>query len=133
MSVPKAPPTPWTDTAPTGSSIRSTLSMKSTESTTRTPAMRPIMRALAGLTLAQPAVMATSPTRRPFIVIPTSGLPLLIHDVAIAAIAPPAAAMFVVIAIVAMLGTDADAVLPGLNPNHPNHSTSAPIVASVML
>ncbi len=47
--------------------------------------------------------------------------------------AAAAAAMLVVTAMRAMSPGEAAIVLPGLNPNHPNHRTSAPIVADVML
>ena len=63
MMVPSAPHTPWTEIAPTGSSIFATLSKNSMESTTMKPQTMPMMAAPTGLTASQPAVMPTRPAR----------------------------------------------------------------------
>ena len=65
MIVPKAPQTPCTEMAPTGSSILSTLSKNETENTSKTPARKPTTIAPAGLITFVPAVIATSPARAP--------------------------------------------------------------------
>ena len=71
--VPAAPHMPWTPMAPTGSSILHTLSMNSMPNTTTKAAMSPIKNAPAGLTISQPAVIATRPAREPFNVMEMSG------------------------------------------------------------
>ncbi len=103
-----------TETAPTGSSIP-ILSMNSTEKTTMTPAMAPIITELVGVTLAQPAVMPTRPARAPFKVIPTSGFLKRIQDVSIAVRAAAAPARLVLTKIMAISVFPA-VVEPGLKP-----------------
>ena len=73
--MPKAPLTPWTAMAPTGSSILSLVSMKSAATTTSTPAMAPMSRAAQASTKAQGAVMATRPASMPLASQDGSGLP----------------------------------------------------------
>jgi len=131
-TVPNTPLARWTAVAPTGSSIP-TRSKKKTARTTRTPATSPMTRELGTLTKAHGAVMATSPARQPFSVMPKSGFPrnsqAAIMELTVAA----AAATFVVVATWAMDGPSAAIVEPGLNPNQPNHRTSTPMAAEVML
>ena len=74
-STPKVPHTPWTEMAPTGSSILNRFSMTSTDSITKTPAIRPMTADHPGRVKAQGAVMATSPASMPLAIIPGSGLP----------------------------------------------------------
>ena len=69
------PPTPWTEIAPTGSSMP-LRSKKNTDSTTMTPATLPISAAAQGCTNAHGAVIATSPASMPFAIMPGSGLPI---------------------------------------------------------
>lgn len=71
--VPIAPHTPWTEMAPTGSSIFSTESKKFTETGSTSPAAMPMAAAPAGDTASHPAVMATRPARAALRVMPTSG------------------------------------------------------------
>ena len=129
--VPQAPQTPCTEMAPTGSSIL-ILSKKSTESTTMTPPAAPMMTALSGVTEAQGAVMATSPAKAPFKLMPISGLPNLIQEVTMARTAPAAAARLVLTKIIAM-SLLAAVVDPGLNPNHPSQRIKTPRATSGML
>ena len=82
-----------------------------------------------GLTAAQPAVIATKPASAPLSDIPASGLPRSIHAVTIAAIAPAAAARFVVTAIPEISAASAPIWLPGLNPNQPSHKIKTPSAA----
>lgn len=70
--VPNTPQIACTDTAPTGSSTP-TRSKKSTDPTTGRPATELITTAAQFSTNAHPAVIATSPARAPFAVIPTIG------------------------------------------------------------
>ena len=69
-----------------------------TESTTRTPATRPIAIAAFAVTRSHGAVMATRPASEPLSAIVRSGLPMIAHAVASAATVPAQAARFVVIA-----------------------------------
>ena len=80
-----------------------------------------------------PGGIATSPARPPFSVMLRSGLPLSIHIMIKALIEAVAAAVFVVTAIWAIEAQSRAMVDPGLNPNHPNHSTNTPMSAEVML
>ena len=71
--------TPWTEIAPTGSSIFSVRSTKKTLPQSRMPAISPMITAETELTKAQGAVMATSPASKPLAIIEMSGLPYLHH------------------------------------------------------
>ena len=75
ISVPAAPQTPWTEIAPTGSSIFTTRSKNPTDTVTRMPQTMPITAAPKGSTASQPAVMPTRPARAALKVMETSGLP----------------------------------------------------------
>ena len=77
--------------------------------------------------------MATRPARQPLSVMPISGLPSKSQQVSVAVSVAAAAAMLVVTAISAMATGSTPIVLPGLNPNQPNHRIKQPIVAAVML
>ncbi len=81
------------------------------------------------LTKAHGAVMATRPARQPLMVMPRSGLPSHSHDSMVALMVAAAAAVLVVTATWAMATGSAAMVDPGLNPNQPNQSTRAPMVA----
>src|SRR5688572_33437130 len=83
--------------------------------------MSPMMSELGMLTNAQPAVMATNPANAPLRIIDRSGLPSSIHAVSEAEIAAAAPAVFVATAIRPIAPASAAIVLPGLNPNQPNH------------
>ncbi len=96
------------------------------------PAAAPIMTALSGVTVAQGLVMATSPARAPFKLMPTSGLPNRIHEVIMARTAPDAAARLVLTNIIA-ISLLAAVVDPGLNPNQPSHKIKTPSAASGIL
>ena len=63
---PHKPTTPWTDIAPTGSSILSLRSNQTIERTTRIPPTAPIRVATNTLGVSGPAVIATSPAKAPF-------------------------------------------------------------------
>src|SRR5438132_10620132 len=88
--MPHNPLTPWTEIAPTGSSMRSLPSMKNTATQTNTPAIPPISTADGAVTNAHGAVMATNPASVPLAIIEGSGLPYLNHMYSIDVI-PPAA------------------------------------------
>src|SRR6478735_12743210 len=79
-----------------------------------------------GATKAHGAVIATSPASMPLHVIEMSGFPHLALVHAIAAIAPADADRRVFTATTAMRRSVAPNVEPGLNPIHPNVSTSVP-------
>ena len=118
--------------APTGSSTLMR-SKKSTAPTTNTPAMAPITTELPTLTKAHGAVMATRPARAPLMIIVRSGLPIMSHAARVAVNAAVAAAVLVVTAMRAISAKEAAIVLPGLNPNHPNHRMRPPAVAVLRL
>src|SRR5207302_4260899 len=73
-----APLTPWTEMAPTGSSIL-ILSKKKTDSTTKRPASKPRTDAPTELTKAHGQVMATRPANMPLQHMLGSGLRLRNH------------------------------------------------------
>ena len=93
--MPQTPETPWTATAPIGSSIpiRSTAS---TPTTAITPETRPITTAAQGATKPLAAVTATSAASTPFSIIEMSGLRSTSQAVSAPLTAPAAAARFVV-------------------------------------
>ena len=70
---------PCTEIAPTGSSTFSTFSTNAQLRQTRTPAIKPMMAELTGLTKPLGAVMATSPASKPLPLIEASGFPLRHH------------------------------------------------------
>ncbi len=107
-------------------------SKNSTEATTMPPAMAPMMTALQLPTAAQPAVMPTSPARRPLPAMATSGLPSLNQVIRVATRAPATPESSVV---TAMAGTAASAASsePGLNPNQPMRRMKQPMMAKGML
>ena len=117
---------PCTAMAPTGSSTWRR-SRNITPNTTITPPTSPISIACPGSTNAHGAVIATRPARAPFIPMVRSGLPATIHTVAVAAIAPAAAARLVLMATRAMSEpSPTPRVEPGLKPNQPNQSRNIP-------
>ena len=121
---------PCTATAPTGSSTR-WRSRNSTPNTTITPPIRPMMMACPGSTKAHDAVIATRPASAPFMPMVRSGLPTTSHTVAVAAMAPAAAARLVLMATRAISEpSPTPRVEPGLKPNQPNHSRNMPSEAS---
>ncbi len=81
------------------------------------------MSELPTLTKAQGAVIATRPARQPLRVMERSGLPRIHQATSVALKVAAAAAVLVVMAIRAMAFQSAAMVLPGLNPNQPNHRT----------
>ena len=123
---------PWTEMAPTGSSIR-TRSKKSTENTTTIPEMRPMAMAPQSPTAAVPAVMPTRPASRPLAVMATSGLPVLSQITAMATMAPDAAERVVVMAMSPTSGNVAARLEPGLKPYQPISRIRAPSTAKGML
>ena len=118
--------------APTGSSTFAVFSKKRTLNTTSTPAANPIIMELKAETFAQGEVIATKPANAPLKVMVASGFLNIIHAVNMAAIEPAAAAKLVLTAIEAV-SAFAAVVLPGLNPNQPNHNINVPNAASVKL
>ncbi len=132
---PQIPHTPWTEIAPTGSSIL--IRSKATiENTTNTPPIAPIKTDKPGAGLKGSAVIDTSPASAPFNAMVRSAFPKDSFATNSAATRPPAAAIFV------FTNTRATAFAssifdnfssePPLNPNQPNHKMNIPSVASGM-
>ena len=115
--------------APTGSSTFIRRSMKYTASMTSTPAIAPITAAIAGVTKAHGAVIATSPASMPLAIIPGSGLPVRRVIQSMAMIAPNAAAIAVLVATVANCTSVAANVDAALKPNQPNSRMNVPRIA----
>ena len=110
------------------------LSKNNTANTTRTPEIRPIIKDEPTLTNAHGAVIATKPAKEPFTIMDKSGLPNTSHAVMVELRIAAAAAVLVVTAMCAIALPSPTAIVePGLNPNQPNHSTSAPSVTVDML
>src|SRR5438045_541516 len=94
----------------------------STARHTRTPAIRPMIKELRGVTNPHGAVIATKPASRPLPLIEASGLPYRIHMYSMAEIPPAIPASIVFTATDPIRSAplpDAPRVDPGLNPNHP--------------
>jgi len=108
-------------------------SKNSTANTTSVPAIAPMIIEAPTVTNAQGAVMATRPARQPLMVMPRSGLPATIQQVAVEVNTAMIAAVLVVIKTVAIASGSAFIVEPGLNPNQPSHKTNRPITATDML
>src|SRR5579863_7939697 len=127
--MPHRPFTPWTEIAPTGSSMRRFFSTKKTDSTTRTPAIAPIRHAESELTKAHAAAIATRPARAPLHMIEGSGLlPRTFHIHRVVAI-PPAAEASTVLTMLMPLRRSVPARLPPeLSPNHPNARMKVPSI-----
>ena len=103
------------------------------ENTTRTPAMRPVRIAYAGMIESAPAVMPTRPARIPLSAIERSGFLRKIQEVNIAPRPPAAAASAVVTKTSETRNGSALRTEPPLKPNQPRNSRKTPIVASGML
>ena len=133
---PQIPTTPWTDIAPTGSSIRS-LSKKETDNTTIAPPMAPIRVAIPPVADSGSAVIATRPANAPLTAIVRSALPNSRCPRTNAARRPPAAAALVLTNTLATLLADSTLDTansePPLKPNQPIHRMNIPIAASGML
>src|SRR5579864_4614436 len=95
-SNPQIPQTACTEIEPQGSSTFSENSKNSTEKTTSPPATRPVRIAVAGLSVAQPALLATSPAIQPLAMSDASGRRKRMRVTA-AAVSPAAAAQNVVL------------------------------------
>src|SRR5512141_66257 len=94
-----------------------------------TPAISPMRSADIGRTNPAAGVTATSPATAPEIAPRALGLPLCIHSAADHPTTAAAAAKCVATnALVA--SPPADSALPALNPNHPTHSSAAPMKLS---
>ena len=94
------------------------------------PAARtPITAAAHGSTKAHGAVMATRPASMPFTIMPGSGLPVLACMMNIAATAPNAAAIAVLVATMANCTSVAAKVEAALKPNQPNSRMKQPSMA----
>ncbi len=86
-NVPQAPHTPWTEIAPTGSSILRYLSIATTENTTKIPATNPMASDAPTVTQAQGHVIATKPAKAPLSAMVASHLPNIARAVNSAAMA----------------------------------------------
>jgi hypothetical protein len=94
--------------------------------------MMPIASAAMGSTYPEAGVIATSPATAPLAAPSAVGLPRTIHSVPIHDSDAAAAAMWVATIADAARPLAASA-LPALNPNHPNHSSPAPVTVMVRL
>src|SRR6266436_5458154 len=119
--------------APTQSSMPF-LSKKKTDSTTRTPAMRPSQKAPPALTNAHGQVIATKPASMPLHIMEGSGFLVLTHHIhSVDAKAPVAEASIVFTATTLMRKSVPARVEPGLNPNQPKARMNVPNMAIGML
>ena len=125
-STPRRPQTPWTEIAPTGSSIFSLRSMKNTASITTTPAMSPRIAATHGSTNAHGAVMITRPASMPLAIMAGSGLPVRFQIHNIEMNPPNAAASPVLSATTPICGSLDAKVDAALKPNQPNRRINVP-------
>src|SRR6185436_13777140 len=89
----------------------------------------PMMSDAIGVTNPAAGVTATSPATAPEAPPSIVGLPCLIHSAAIQPSVAAAAAVLVLTKAVEASSPDATA-LPALKPNHPTHSSEAPITAN---
>src|SRR5210317_100421 len=135
-SRPQIPTTPWTEMAPTGSSIRS-LSRVTIDTTSSRPPTAPISVAVRGSGVSGSAVMATSPASAPLSAMVRSALPNQRRDSNNANTSPPAAAMFVLTntSATAFASPTSDTLSsePPLKPNQPSQRISVPSAASGIL
>src|SRR5450755_4163202 len=113
--TPHRPHTPWTEMAPTQSSIP-LASQNQTLTTTSTPAIAPMITAAQGATNAHGAVIATRPASMPLHDIEMSGLPYFALVSPIAITKPTHAASNVLTATRPMRRSVAPSVEPGLKP-----------------
>src|SRR5580704_10394317 len=132
QTAPSQPHNPCTETAPHGSSILSTRSLKSTPPQTRAPASIPMITDDVGDTNAHGAVIATSPANIPLHAIVMSGLPNRKYQISIATAEPATAARFVFTATTEMRRSVAPSVDPGLKPIHPKSKRNVPVTTNTM-
>src|SRR5882672_6783416 len=132
--TPQRPFAPWTEIAPTGSSILSLRSMKNTDSTTMMPEIRPMTQALNEPTNAHGAVMATKPASMPLHIMDVSGLlPRTFQIHIVAARAPVADASIVLTTLMALRRSVPARLEPGLKPNQPKARMNVPMTHIAML
>src|SRR4051794_10483305 len=115
-NTPQMPFTPWTDQAPTGSSIFSFRSVTHTDSIVKMAAVEPMTAAAHGCTNAHGAVMATRPASMPLAIMLGSGLPARFITQNMPTVAPNAAAMAVFVATTANRMSATDNVDAALKP-----------------
>src|SRR5580692_10123949 len=127
QTAPSQPQYPCTETAPQGSSILRTRSLKRTPPHTRDPASTPIITDAVGDTNAHGAVIATKPASIPLQAIVMSGLPNRKYQISMAAADPATAARFVFTATTEMRRSVAPSVDPGLKPIHPKSNMNVPV------
>src|SRR5919109_5233294 len=128
-STPQAPQTPWTEMAPTGSSIFFLRSQNQTDSTTMTPAIDPMAAAAHGCTKAHGAVIATRPASMPLAIMDGSGFDVRAITQSMAMTAPKAPAMAVLAATTVKRWSVAANVEAALKPNQPNSRMNVPSMA----
>src|SRR5262252_1882514 len=132
ISAPKMPPSAWTPNTSSASSapiifLRPVQPQKQT-----TPTPRPITNAPGMPTLPAAGVIATRPATAPEAAPSIEGLPLISHSANIHESTAHAVARYVFMNASAA-EPFASSAEPALNPNHPNHSSDAPIMVIVRL
>src|SRR5580700_12115958 len=132
-TAPSHPQYPCTETAPQGSSMRSTRSLKRTPPQTSDPAINPMITEDVGETNAHGAVIATNPASMPLHAIVMSGLPKRKYQMSMAAAEPATAARFVLTATTEIRRSVAPSVEPGLNPIQPNSRMNVPVTTYTTL
>src|SRR6266545_2815253 len=129
-STPQMPQVPWTEMAPTGSSMPR-FSTRPMDTITSTPATIPMTAAAHGSTKAHGAVIATRPASMPLAIMPGSGflagLAYIIQNIAV--VAPNAAAIAVLAATMANWTSVAARLDAALKPNQPNSRMNVPSIA----
>src|SRR4029453_5844287 len=119
--------------APTGSSIRMTVSMNTAAQQTSTPDTAPMKNAQKLDTKPQGAVIATRPASMPLTIMLGSGLPYFHHMENIEKIARDADASRVLTGVPEMRRSAPASVLPGLKANHPKARMKQPSTPIGML
>src|SRR3990167_3213300 len=97
-----------------------------------TPAMMPIAIEAIGPTNPEAGVIATSPHTAPVAAAIAEGFLFSAHERKVHVSAEAAAAVFVTMKALAASAPEASAE-PALDPNHPNHSKTAPRMTNGML
>src|SRR5207302_3070897 len=131
-NAPTMPPMQCTPKASSESSYPSAFFNEVAARKQITPAAMPMMTAGVGITKPDAGVMATRPATAPEAMPSTLGFPLTVHSMNIQASAAAAVAICVT-AIAIPARPSAATAEPALKPNHPTHSSDAPITVNTRL